>query len=62
MAEGKNLLERLPDLNVEDREAIAGAVGVGPSGLLTKYRYYRDAGAHVRNVPKDGVIGLPACG
>ncbi len=43
MAEGKNLLERLPDLNVEDREAIAGAVGVGPSGLLTKYRYYRDA-------------------
>jgi hypothetical protein len=43
MAEGKNLLERLPDLNIEDREAIAGAVGVGPSGLLTKYRYYRDA-------------------
>ncbi len=43
MAEGKNLLERLPDLTVEDLEAIAGAVGVGPSGLLTKYRYYRDA-------------------
>jgi hypothetical protein len=39
----KNLLPWLPKLNVDDLEAIAGAVGVGPSGLLTKYSYYRDA-------------------
>ena len=39
----KNILLLVNDLSVEDLEAIAGAVGVGPSGRLTEYRYYRDA-------------------
>jgi hypothetical protein len=39
----ENLLLLVRYLNVEDLEAIAGAVGVGPSGLLPRYRYYRDA-------------------
>ena len=43
MSEEKNLLLRLPCLTVEDLEAIAGAVGVGPSGLITWHSYYRDA-------------------
>jgi hypothetical protein len=43
MAGEKNLLLRLPCLNVEDLEAIAGAAGVGPSGLITWHSYYRDA-------------------
>jgi hypothetical protein len=38
-----NLLQLVPHLNDEDFEAIPGAVGTGPSGLLTKYTYYRDA-------------------
>jgi len=38
-----NLLLRLPCLTVEDLEAIAGAVGVGPSGRITWHSYYRAA-------------------
>lgn len=39
----ENLLLLVLDLSDEDLEAIGGAVGVGPSGLLKEYRYYRDA-------------------
>jgi hypothetical protein len=38
-----NLMERAPHLKPEDWEEIAVALGVGPSGLLPQYRYYRDA-------------------
>ena len=40
----ENLLKWIPDLTDEEREAVAGAAGTGPSGLLyPRYRYYRDA-------------------
>ena len=39
----ENLLKWIPDLTDEELEAVAGAAGTGPSGLLPEYHYYRDA-------------------
>jgi len=39
----ENLLPRARFLKPEDWEAIAAALGTGPSGLLREYGYYRDA-------------------
>jgi len=44
MTEKENLLPRARFLKPEDWEAIAAALGTGPSGLLRhQYGYYRDA-------------------
>ena len=52
MAEAKNLLPWLSKLrNVEDCDAIAAALGTGPSGCLTKYDYYRSAGRDLFDHP-----------
>jgi hypothetical protein len=53
MAEEKNLLRRGPYLKPEDWEAIAAAMGTGPSGLLPEYDYYRDAARDVALLLRD---------
>jgi len=46
----ENLLTRLGYLSIEDCEAVAGAVGVGPSGLITWHSYYRDAARDIGDI------------
>jgi hypothetical protein len=48
MTEEENLMQWAANLKPEDWDEIAIALGVGPSGLLPKYSYYRDA---ARDIP-----------